>query len=91
MAAHRIASGKDAWGICDQSGLRCRLADMRTQWNGLKVHPDWYEEKHPQLEPRRDITDAQALDGPRPDSRESTTYIQPLSELFPDTSGGGSS
>ena len=86
--ADRYASGKDAWGRCDQSGLRCRLRDMRTQWDGLKVHPSWYEEKHPQLEPRRDVSDPQALREPRPDATEPTAYITPLTDLSPDTAGG---
>ena len=47
----RYASGKYAYGISDRSGFRYRLADMVTEWNGLKVGPDEYEPKHPQLEP----------------------------------------
>ena len=50
MARH--ASGKRAWGLSDRSGFRYRLAEMLVEWNGLKVGPDEYEEKHPQLNPR---------------------------------------
>ena len=51
MARH--ASGKRAWGLSDRSGFRYRLAEMIVEWNGLKVGPDEYEVKHPQLNPRR--------------------------------------
>ena len=47
----RFASGKKAWGYSDRSGFRYRLREMRKEWNGLKVGPDEYEAKHPQLEP----------------------------------------
>lgn len=57
----RYASGKYAYGISDRSGFRYRLADMITEWNGLKVGPDEYEPKHPQLEPISPGSDPQAL------------------------------
>tara|TARA_Y100000114_G_scaffold154371_1_gene176283 strand:+ start:4746 stop:5318 length:573 start_codon:yes stop_codon:yes gene_type:complete len=68
----RYASGKKAWGYSDRSGFRYRLSDMLTEWNGLKVGPDEYEEKHPQLEPIRPGPDPQALFQPRPDQRTET-------------------
>ena len=64
----RYASGKYAYGISDRSGFRYRLADMLTEWNGLKVGPDEYESKHPQLEPISPGADPQALFDPRPDT-----------------------
>tara|TARA_B100000282_G_scaffold269999_1_gene223740 strand:- start:317 stop:769 length:453 start_codon:yes stop_codon:yes gene_type:complete len=74
-----FASGKNAYGISDRSGFRYRLRDMKTEWNGLKVGPDEYEEKHPQLEPRRTVIDPQALRDPRPDSNNSI----PMTVSFP--------
>ena len=74
-----FASGKNAYGISDRSGFRYRLRDMKTEWNGLKVGPDEYEEKHPQLEPRRTVIDPQALRDPRPD----TNNIIPAKVTFP--------
>ncbi len=65
----RYASGKDAWGYSDRSGFRYRLVEMQTEWNGLKVGPDEYEPKHPQLEPPQVGPDPQALFNPRPDQR----------------------
>lgn len=72
----RYASDNRAYGISDRSGFRYRLKDMRREWNGLLVGKDEYEEKHPQLEPRRVRADAQALRDPRPDTREGlTVYV----------------
>ena len=64
----RYASGKHAYGISDRSGFRYRLSEMITEWNGLKVGPDEYEPKHPQLEPISPGSDPQALFEPRPDT-----------------------
>ena len=65
----RYASGKKAYGYSDRSGFRYRLREMRKEWNGLKVGPDEYEPKHPQLEPNYPGPDPTALYEPRTDSR----------------------
>ena len=65
----RYASGRYAWGYSDRSGFRYRLREMRKEWNGLKVGPDEYEAKHPQLEPNYPGPDPTALYEPRPDKR----------------------
>ena len=65
----RYASGKKAYGYSDRSGFRYRLREMRKEWNGLKVGPDEYEPKHPQLEPNYPGPDPTALYEPRPDKR----------------------
>lgn len=62
----RYASGKKAWGFSDRSGFRYRLAEMLTEWNGMKVGPDEYEAKHPQLTQTRTGADPEALFEPRP-------------------------
>tara|TARA_R100001440_G_scaffold24526_1_gene39950 strand:+ start:1940 stop:2395 length:456 start_codon:yes stop_codon:yes gene_type:complete len=64
----RYASGIKAYGISDRSGFRYRLSEMLTEWNGAKVGPDEFEEKHPQLEPISPGPDPQALFDPRPDT-----------------------
>jgi hypothetical protein len=74
--------------LATRAGCAAGCATCGTQWDGLKVHPSWYEEKHPQLEPRRDVSDPQALREPRPDATEPTAYITPLTDLYPDTAGG---
>ena len=75
----KYAAGKYAYGISDRSGFRYRLRDMRKEWNGFLVGKDEYEEKHPQLEPRRHPTDAEALRDPRPD----TNNIIPITAAIP--------
>ena len=65
----RYASARKTYGISDRSGFRYRLREMRKEWNGLKVGPDEYEAKHPQLEPNYPGPDPTALYEPRPDSR----------------------
>tara|TARA_R100001510_G_C7644996_1_gene202403 strand:- start:689 stop:1465 length:777 start_codon:yes stop_codon:yes gene_type:complete len=79
----RFAVGKDAYGISDRSGFRYRLRNMRKEWNGMLVGEDEYEEKHPQLEPRRVVADRQALRDPRPDRSEITdeTVVLPIFNL----------
>ena len=62
----RYASGKKAWGFSDRSGFRYRLSEMMTEWNGMKVGPDEYEPKHPQLTQTHKGSDPQALFEPRP-------------------------
>lgn len=64
----RFAAGKYAYGISDRSGFRYRLSDMRMEWNGFLVGKDEWEPKHPQLEPRRTPTDAEAIRNPRPEN-----------------------
>jgi hypothetical protein len=66
----RFAAGKYAYGISDRSGFRYRLSDMRVEWNGFLVGKDEWEPKHPQLEPRRKPTDAEAIRNSRPDRVE---------------------
>lgn len=66
----KFAVGKNAYGISDRSGFRYKLNEMKREWNGFLVGKDEWEEKQPQLEPRRSITDPQALRNPRPDRIE---------------------
>jgi hypothetical protein len=41
---------------------------MRKEWNGLLVGNDEWEAKHPQLEPFRVVSDAQAIKNARPET-----------------------
>lgn len=85
----RYASGKQSWGYSDRSGFRYRLNEMVKEWNGLKVGPDEYEEKHPQLEPPRVGPDPQALHEPRPDQRteSSVAIMLPLNGFMSGAQG----
>jgi len=84
--AGQYASGKDAWGICDLSGQRYRIRDMKLQWNGLFVGPDWFEEEHPQQKPRGRVDDLTALEISRPDIAEDTT-VAPFELTLASTAG----
>jgi len=85
----RFAIGRKAWGYSDRSGFRYRLKEMKTEWNGLKVGPDEYEAKHPQLEPNHPGPDPTALYQPRVDGRSEVT-VENLLGLNPFTSTASS-
>ena len=72
----RYASGKKAWGFSDRSGFRYRLSEMIVEWNGMKVGPDEYEPKHPQLIQTRTGADPEALFEPRPRNDKIPTTIK---------------
>lgn len=65
-----FASGKYAYGICDISGFRYKLKDMRKTWDGLLVGPDQWDPKHPQLMPKPSTQDPQAVKDARPDKAD---------------------
>lgn len=70
------ASGKFAIALCDQCGQRYKLLQLIKDWKGFKVCSECYEPKHPQLEPKRSITEPQALYQPRPEKTLGVTiYI----------------
>ena len=62
-----FSTGKYAYGICDITGFRYRLRDMKKTWDGLLVGPDQWSPKHPQLDPKPAPKDPQALRDARPD------------------------
>ena len=70
------SSGKNAYGICDISGFRYKLNDMKKTWNGLLVGPDMYDPKHPQLITTRKTVDPEALYNPRPDVKSTINLGQ---------------
>lgn len=63
-----FARGKHAFFISDRSGMRFPYPERVREWTGLIVHTSEFEEKHPQLEPSRHVSDAVALKEPRPDT-----------------------
>jgi hypothetical protein len=65
-----FASGKFSYGICDISGFRYKLQDMRKTCDGLLVGPDQWDPKHPQLEPKPAPDDPQAVKNARPDKAD---------------------
>ena len=60
------AKGKYAQSISDRSGQAFPYREMVKEWNGSWVHTSEFEAKHPQLEPKPHIADAQALYNARP-------------------------
>jgi hypothetical protein len=65
----------DHWVIDDVTGLKVRASETRKQWDGLRVHRNQYESRHPQdfVRGRRD---KMSVTDPRP--RPIDTYIGPL-------------
>jgi len=71
-----FASGKNSYGICDISGFRYKLREMRKTWDGLLVGPDQWDAKHPQLQPKPTAADPQAVKDPRPDiADDNSTFL----------------
>jgi len=66
MAKH--STGKHAYIIDDRTGWKIPYRDARTEWNGMRVHKDQWEPKHPQLTPPRIAADNLGLRNPRPDN-----------------------
>ena len=82
-----FAAGKKTWGICDISGFRYRLKDMKKTWDGFLVGPDQWSPKQPQLEAPRVGPDPQAIRDPRPDRTEPVAEALLTNNPFLSTSG----
>jgi hypothetical protein len=64
----KYARGKKSQAISDRSGLRVPYTQLKTTWDGLRVSPEDWEPKQPQLTPAKNVVDATALFNPRPDN-----------------------
>ena len=64
----KYAKGKKSYAISDRSGMRVRYTQLKTTWDGLRVSPEDWEPKQPQLTPAKNVVDATALFNPRPDT-----------------------
>ena len=64
----KYAKGKKSYAISDRSGLRVRYTQLKTTWDGLRVSPEDWEPKQPQLTPAKNVVDATALFNGRPDT-----------------------
>ena len=71
----KYANASNAYVISDRSGFRYRFKDTRKEWNGLLVGKDEYEEKHPQLDPKHNTADAEALRDARPERSEPSIEV----------------
>jgi len=64
----KYARGKKSYAISDRSGLRVKYTQLKTTWDGLRVSPEDWEPKQPQLTPAKNVVDATALFNGRPDT-----------------------
>ena len=64
----RNAKGKKSYAISDRSGFKVRYTQLKTTWDNLRVEPEEFEPKHPQLTPAKNVIDATSLFNPRPDN-----------------------
>ena len=64
----KYATGKKSQAISDVSGLRVPYPQLKTTWDGLRVSPEDFDPKQPQLTPAKNVVDATALRNPRPDN-----------------------
>jgi len=62
-----FARGKFAKAVSDRSGLAFPYNEMVKEWNGSLVHYSEFEEKHPQLEPKKHTADPEALKNAKPE------------------------
>ena len=82
----RYAKGKRSFGMSDRGGHRVPYTQLKTTWDGLRVAPDEWEAKHPQLTPPKNVIDATALFKPRPssDAENVTIFIAHTFDPFAD-------
>jgi len=85
----KFATGKNAYGISDRSGMKYRHNDLKKEWNGFLVGPDEFEPKHPQLGPFKSVSDPQAIKDARPSRTENPVEV--LLKLNPFSSSSASS
>ena len=71
----RYATGTKSKAISDISGFEVRYTQLRTTWDNLRVEPEEFDPKHPQLTPAKNVTDATALYDPRPDNDPENVII----------------
>ena len=64
----KYARGKKSQAISDVGGLRVPYTQLKTTWDGLRVSPEDFDPKQPQLTPAKNVVDATALFNPRPDT-----------------------
>ena len=71
----RYASGKKSKAISDITGFKVRYTSLKTTYDGLRVEPEEFDVKHPQLTPAKNVFDATALFQPRPDNAQENVKL----------------
>ena len=84
----RFATGKNAYGISDRSGMKYRHRDLKKEWNGSLVGPDEFEAKHPQLGPFRTVADPEAIKDARPSRTENPVEVLLVLNPFTSSTAG---
>ena len=64
----RYARGKKSNAMSDISGFKVKYKNLKTTWDNLRVEPEEYDPKQPQLTPAKNVIDATALFQPSPDN-----------------------
>ena len=64
----RYASGKKSNAMSDISGFKVKYKNLKTTWDNLRVEPEEFDPKQPQLTPAKNINRRDSLfpKGPRP-------------------------
>jgi hypothetical protein len=74
MARDKKAKLGEHLVTCDRSGRVIYASDARREWNGLLVHKDYWEPRHPQ-EFVRGVRDRQAVSDARPNTAADVTAL----------------
>ena len=53
----------DNWIICDISGRKVLMSKSKKTWDGLRVHPDYWYPRHPQLDVKSRLDSQVVVDG----------------------------
>jgi hypothetical protein len=84
----KYAVGNRALAICDRCGVQVKYQALMTEWQGLRVCPSCYEEKHPQLGPFKIPVEPQALYKPRPEAPMALEVVVGENRVFPPWQNG---
>lgn len=79
----KYALGKRSLGICDRCGFEFPYLRLKPEWDGVKVCPECWEEKHPQLGPFTVPSEPQALYKPRPQTALPMDVAVGQNNVFP--------
>ena len=71
----KYAKGTKSKAISDISGFEVRYTQLRTTWDNLRVEPEEFDPKQPQLTPAKNVIDATALYNPRPNNDPENVII----------------
>ena len=72
----RRAKGKKSVAISARSGFKVPYRSLKTTWDGLRVEPEEWEPKHPQLTPAKNVIDATDSDGEDEDSNDTAASTE---------------